>query len=142
VLADEVGLGKKVQIVSCLSAIWDQIGVAPFLVVVSDMNLTSWSETFSKWAPHLSVVTWESSPTSREIIKTYEFFGSNSTNLKAHVVIISIEMLLQEAQILRAIKWEGMVLEKDRSLLDSTSAIRKELSSGWHSMWKIVSSSK
>jgi len=135
-------MGKRVQIAICLSAIFDQLGRAPFLIIAPQSSLSNWGQIFRTWAPQFSTVVWESTDASRKVIRDHELATQGKIELKNHVVIISTEMVIRDAESLRPIRWECVVFQKEKSLMDPKSILRREFLSRWHIGWKIISSSK
>ncbi|POR39043.1 Chromatin remodeling factor mit1 [Tolypocladium paradoxum] len=126
VLADEMGLGKTVQVVSLVtSLVQDEPKCWPFLVVVPNATCANWRREFKQWAPDLRVVTYHGGKESQDLAYKYELFPNGSTDMKAHVVIMSYDSAQdpRTSALFKPVHWVGLVvdegqrLKNDRNLL-------------------------
>ncbi|KAJ4133597.1 hypothetical protein NW768_005185 [Fusarium equiseti] len=106
VLADEMGLGKTVQV--C----W------PFLIVVPNATCPNWRREFKQWIPELRVVAYHGGREPQALAYKYELFPNGSTDMKAHVVIMSYDSAQDPAtkNLFRSVNWTGLVVDEGQRL--------------------------
>ncbi|KAL3680801.1 hypothetical protein R1sor_023757 [Riccia sorocarpa] len=138
-LADEVGLGKTVQTIAFLASLAEESlpFQLPHLVVVPTPTIQNWEREFSFWAPHLNVVLYGGSSEARTFTRDYEFYFPNrlkgikdktkkkqiselrqskQDRIKFDVLLTSHEMVNLDQSILRAIKWECLIVDEGHRL--------------------------
>ncbi|KAJ2391461.1 hypothetical protein GGI05_002937, partial [Coemansia sp. RSA 2603] len=117
ILADDPGLGKTIQTIAFLSAIYystvpeglrdlsaakSNLGTFPFLLIVPVTLVENWMAEFRKWAPFLAVTTLSGRAANRNIQFSSTIFRQNAQgkfNLRCHVLLTSYEAFSQtEAQ--------------------------------------------
>ncbi|KAJ2162792.1 hypothetical protein GGF46_000355 [Coemansia sp. RSA 552] len=138
VLADEMGMGKTMQVVSFMLMAYystvpaglsaDQIlsgnmGAFPFLVVVPTTLVDNWRRELGIWAPELVVAQLSGREASREIeIQNTLFRGDSARarDLKCHVVLTSYEALYtpSSARVLSQsnIRWQAVIADEGHRL--------------------------
>ncbi|KAH8939040.1 hypothetical protein BDL97_15G016300 [Sphagnum fallax] len=147
ILADEMGLGKTIQSIAFIAALVGE-GVAwPHLVVAPLSTLRNWEREFSTWAPHLNVVMYVGSSQSRAILRQYEFFFPKKVKLKGRkgkkkrvasteskqdrikfdVLLTSYEMINLDTTLLKALKWECLIVDEGHRLKNKDSKLFQTL---------------
>ncbi|KAK1754807.1 chromodomain-helicase [Echria macrotheca] len=126
ILADEMGLGKTIQVVALLtSLILENPRIFPFLIVVPNATCANWRREIKKWAPELRVVAYYGGSASQNLAWTYELFPAGTSNLTAHVVIMSYESVKNAANL--RVKWAGLIVDEAQALKNDSSARYKAL---------------
>ncbi|CAH0024354.1 unnamed protein product [Clonostachys rhizophaga] len=119
VLADEMGLGKTVQVVSLVaSLVQDSPKCWPFLIVVPNATCPNWRREFKQWTPELRVVTYHGGKIPQDLAYKYELFPGGSTEMKAHVVIMSYDSAAdpQTRILFKPVHWAGLVVDEGQRL--------------------------
>ncbi|KAL6921976.1 hypothetical protein FSST1_006002 [Fusarium sambucinum] len=119
VLADEMGLGKTVQVVGLVtSLVQDSPKCWPFLVVVPNATCPNWRREFKQWVPELRVVAYHGGREPQALAYKYELFPNGSTDMKAHVVIMSYDSAQDPAtkNLFKSINWAGLVVDEGQRL--------------------------
>ncbi|RGP68114.1 chd1-transcriptional regulator [Fusarium longipes] len=119
VLADEMGLGKTVQVVGLVtSLIQDSPKCWPFLIVVPNATCPNWRREFKQWVPELRVVAYHGGREPQALAYKYELFPNGSTDMKAHVVIMSYDSAQDPAtkNLFKSINWAGLVVDEGQRL--------------------------
>ncbi|KAL7768048.1 hypothetical protein ACKLNR_002349 [Fusarium oxysporum f. sp. zingiberi] len=119
VLADEMGLGKTVQVVGLVtSLVQDSPKCWPFLVVVPNATCPNWRREFKQWVPELRVVAYHGGREPQALAYKYELFPNGSTDMKAHVVIMSYDSAQDPATkaLFKSINWAGIVVDEGQRL--------------------------
>ncbi|KAJ1718422.1 hypothetical protein LPJ53_006528, partial [Coemansia erecta] len=138
ILADDPGLGKTIQTIAFLSAIYystvpgglrdldaarSNLGTFPFLLVVPTTLVDNWLSELRKWAPFLAVTTLSGRAASRSIQFKSTIFREESigkVDLRCHVLLTSYEAFSQseaQQQFRRAnVTWEAVVFDEGHRL--------------------------
>ncbi|QPC68724.1 hypothetical protein HYE67_010955 [Fusarium culmorum] len=119
VLADEMGLGKTVQVVGLVtSLVQDSPKCWPFLIVVPNATCPNWRREFKQWVPELRVVAYHGGREPQALAYKYELFPNGSTDMKAHVVIMSYDSAQDPAtkNLFKSINWAGLVVDEGQRL--------------------------
>eukprot|EP00303_Exanthemachrysis_gayraliae_P003284 CAMPEP_0206000780 /NCGR_PEP_ID=MMETSP1464-20131121/1691_1 /ASSEMBLY_ACC=CAM_ASM_001124 /TAXON_ID=119497 /ORGANISM="Exanthemachrysis gayraliae, Strain RCC1523" /LENGTH=478 /DNA_ID=CAMNT_0053374049 /DNA_START=27 /DNA_END=1460 /DNA_ORIENTATION=+ len=143
-LADEMGLGKTVQSVAVLHhiATKEHIG-GPFLVVAPLSTLQHWQRELEAWTD-LNTVLYHGSADSRDAIVAHEWRyadldaaaeGAASKGgppavpglVKFEVLITTFEILHQDLDRLRKVKWRYLVVDEAHRLKNKDSALMGDL---------------
>ncbi|CAK9195050.1 unnamed protein product [Sphagnum troendelagicum] len=148
ILADEMGLGKTIQSIAFVAALVEEGVSLPQLVVAPLSTLRNWEREFSTWAPHLNVVMYVGSSQSRAILREYEFFlpktakmkrvkgkkkkfasggESRQDRIKFDVLLTSYEMINLDTTILKALKWECLIVDEGHRLKNKDSKLFQTL---------------
>ncbi|XP_078157848.1 chromatin remodeling factor CHD3 (PICKLE) isoform X4 [Carex rostrata] len=151
ILADEMGLGKTIQSIAFLASLHED-NLGPHLVVAPLSTLRNWEREFATWAPHMNVVMYAGSGTSRETIRKYEFYypkdkpkdklkkninkkkkvasstnDSKQSRLKFDVLLTSYEMINMDSTNLKPIHWECMIVDEGHRLKNKDSKLFGQL---------------
>ncbi|KAJ2761689.1 hypothetical protein H4S06_001072, partial [Coemansia sp. BCRC 34490] len=137
ILADEMGMGKTIQVIAYLAAIYNSTiaadldgagaaasntGTFPFLVVVPTTLVGNWMSEFAKWAPDLVVAQLSGRSADREIQLRTTLFRAYDTakDLCCHVVVASYEAASNPAGIgvlsARDFEWQAVVVDEGQRL--------------------------
>ncbi|KAJ1987218.1 hypothetical protein EDC05_005954 [Coemansia umbellata] len=138
ILADDMGMGKTIQVISFLSAIYhstippdlkdmqaaiSNAGTFPFLVIVPATLINNWMNEFKSWAPDLVVAQLSGRSAEREIQLKHTLFNSNDTHrkdLRCHVVLTSYEAIsnLSGISVFAAhdFIWQAIILDEGHRL--------------------------
>ncbi|KAF8450185.1 P-loop containing nucleoside triphosphate hydrolase protein [Terfezia claveryi] len=128
ILADEMGLGKTIQIISFLSLLHQEHKVWPFLIVVPHSTVPNWKREIKQWNPSLRVVAYFGGKEARGLSRQYEMFHPRGKDLKCHIVITSYTTPIDDANILKQIPWEGLIVDEGQRLKNDDSLLYKALS--------------
>ncbi|KAF8461898.1 SNF2 family N-terminal domain-containing protein [Kalaharituber pfeilii] len=128
ILADEMGLGKTIQIISFLSLLHQEHKIWPFLIVVPHSTVPNWKREIRLWNPSLRVVAYFGSKEARKLSRHYEMFHPGGRDLKCHIVVTSYTTPIDDMNILKAIPWEGLIVDEGQRLKNDGSLLYKALS--------------
>jgi len=114
-----MGLGKTVQVVSLVaSLVQDKPKCWPFLIVVPNATCANWRREFKQWTPDLRVVTYHGGRAPQELAYKYELFPGGTSEMKAHVVIMSYDSASdpQTKLLFKSVHWTGLVVDEGQRL--------------------------
>ncbi|KAI6783545.1 Chromatin remodeling factor-like protein [Emericellopsis cladophorae] len=132
VLADEMGLGKTVQVVALVtSLIQDHPQIWPFLIVVPNATCPNWRREFKRWVPDLRVVTYHGGRAPQELAYKYELFPERSSDMMAHVVIMSYDSAADPntKNLFKNVHWQGLVVDEGQRLKNDSNLLYGALKS-------------
>ncbi|KAG0556719.1 hypothetical protein KC19_11G074300 [Ceratodon purpureus] len=146
ILADEMGLGKTIQSISLLGSLIEENVGLPHIVVAPLSTLRNWEREFATWAPQMNVVMYVGSAQARAILRQYEFFfpqksskkskdkgkkkmlgESKQDRVKFDVLLTSYEMINLDTAILKALKWECLIVDEGHRLKNKDSKLFQTL---------------
>ncbi|KAG0608643.1 hypothetical protein M758_8G121700 [Ceratodon purpureus] len=144
ILADEMGLGKTIQSISLLGSLIEENVGLPHLVVAPLSTLRNWEREFATWAPQMNVVMYVGSGPAREVLRQHEFFfekknskkkdkgkkkvgESKQERVKFDVLLTSYEMINLDTAILKALKWECLIVDEGHRLKNKDSKLFQTL---------------
>ncbi|KAI5063399.1 hypothetical protein GOP47_0021946 [Adiantum capillus-veneris] len=151
ILADEMGLGKTIQSIAFLASLMEEGASIPHLVVAPLSTLRNWEREFSTWAPHINVVMYVGSAQARAVIRDLEFYlpkekvpqkkkkqkkkakpmtvvkQSKQERIKFDVLLTSYEMINFDSTVLKAIKWECLIVDEGHRLKNKDSKLFQTL---------------
>ncbi|KAH7280823.1 hypothetical protein KP509_36G015700 [Ceratopteris richardii] len=151
ILADEMGLGKTIQSIAFLASLLDEGCSIPHLVVAPLSTLRNWEREFSTWVPHINVVMYVGSAQARAVIRDLEFYlpkekppqkkkktkkkakpvtvakQTKQDRIKFDVLLTSYEMINLDSSILKAIKWECLIVDEGHRLKNKESKLFQTL---------------
>lgn len=135
VLADETGLGKRVQALSFLKYLSVEAGVnGPFLIVVPTPAISEWHKEVLKWVPNLDVVVYDGDKDSRNYILKLEFLKQSKSKKsrkphvprpKFHIAITSYTNANQDFAKLKRVEWEAVFIDEALRLKNADPKIFK-----------------
>ena len=142
-----MGLGKTIQIISFLSLLHQEHKVWPFLVVVPHSTVPNWKREIKLWNPSLRVVAYFGGKEARGLSvsllevrnincstkhsamqRQYEMFHARGKDLKCHIVITSYTTPINDANTLKQVPWEGLIVDEGQRLKNDDSLLYKALS--------------
>lgn len=119
-LADDMGLGKSVQVITQLVLEKESIGnVLPTLLIAPTSVVGNWQKEVEKFAPHLRVIVHH---------------GSNRLKLEAEfklaiaqhdIVITSFNLARQDEKLLQSVKWQRVVIDEAQNIKNPKTAQTK-----------------
>lgn len=120
-----MGLGKTIQIIGYLYALFKKYKIYPFVIVVPNSTATNWVREFQKWAPDMTVAPYFGGQTSRKLALDNEILDKNR-RLKCHVVVATYESSLDYSELHR-IFWAVMVVDESQRLKNDQSLLFRTL---------------
>lgn len=132
ILADDMGLGKTCQVISLMCSVvedWEENGQGdrpwPNIIFVPPSTLANWAAEFKKFAPDLSVITYQGSQSVRD-----EIAGQILEEPEAyHVVLTSYSQVSRPDDIsnLRHIRPEIVVFDEGHKMKNPKTKLYKDL---------------
>lgn len=113
-LADDMGLGKSVQVLALIQKEWSR-SKKPVLIICPKSAIANWQREASKFTPELPVLIYNG--TDR---KTGEPFEQKAGS--AAIVISSYSLLSRDIEILKSLEWSGAILDEARNIKNSETA--------------------
>lgn len=111
-LADEMGVGKTVQVIALLAHLHEQRALAPSLVVVPKTLIANWESELRRFAPEIERVWIHMGPyRSRSV----DFFSN------ADVVLTSYETTRLDQTLLGRIDWKVVVADEAQFIKNPTA---------------------
>ncbi len=119
-LADDMGLGKSIQVIARLLGERDTLEeVAPTLLIAPTSVVSNWRKEIEKFAPHLCIAVHQGIDrikTEKKIIKT---------SLKQDVVITSFALIRKDLKLFQNIQWHRVVLDEAQNIKNPKAAQAK-----------------
>lgn len=116
-LADDMGLGKSVQVIARLineKALHNSI--LPTLLIAPTSVIGNWQKEIEKFAPHLQIMVHHG---SSRIQQQSDF---KSACLKHDVVITSFTLARQDEKILASVEWQRIVVDEAQNIKNPKAA--------------------
>ena len=116
-----MGLGKTIQSLTFLDAIFKYGIRGPFLVIAPLSTIPNWQREFELWSD-MNVIVYHGSQTSRNMLAEYEMFYKDDKGdklkdvFKFHVLITTYECLIQDILELTEINWRACVIDEAHRL--------------------------
>ena len=127
-LADDMGLGKTAQVIALLLA--ERDGRGPTLVICPTSVVGNWRHELGRFAPSLRVLVHHGAERSGG----EEFVQAARDN---DVVLSTYSLLHRDEEALRAVKWNGLVLDEAQNIKNaSTRAAQAARAIGAH--WRVA----
>ncbi|HBB34461.1 MAG TPA: ATP-dependent helicase [Cyanobacteria bacterium UBA8803] len=121
-LADDMGLGKSIQIIAQLIQERETSAtVPPTLLIAPTSVVGNWQKEIEKFAPHLS--TWVHHGSNR--IKDEKEFQTASS--KVDVVITSFTLARKDEKLLKTVIWQRLVLDEAQNIKNPQAAQTKAI---------------
>ncbi|WP_414542067.1 DEAD/DEAH box helicase [Nostoc sp. CCY0012] len=121
-LADDMGLGKSVQVIARLVQEKDAVeSVLPTLLIAPTSVVGNWQKEIAKFAPHLKTMVHHGSDRLQ-----------NSTDFKAacqqhDVVITSFTLARKDEKLLNSVAWQRLVLDEAQNIKNPKAAQTKAI---------------
>ena len=129
ILADEMGLGKTVQSISVMAYLAEVQDIwGPFLVIAPASTLHNWQQEIARFTPELKIMPYWGSQKDRRVLR--QFWNQKSLyrrDAAFHVLITSYQLVVQDEQYFRRLKWQYMILDEAQAIKSSSSARWKTL---------------
>ncbi len=131
-LADDMGLGKTLQVISLIALLKQnrtskRNDDSPCLIVVPTSLLGNWQREFAKFAPQLRLFVAHRSVSSVEEIKSVEV--ASAKQLADVDAIIVTYGMIRNANWLRKLKWQLMILDEAQAIKNPSSSQTKAIKS-------------
>ena len=114
ILADEMGLGKTMQIIS-LFLLNPPSNESPALIVCPTTLIANWDRELEIFAPSLSVM----------IHRGPNRTGIYTELMRANIVIITYDTLINDISILMGVKWSFVICDEAQAIRNPQSQRRK-----------------
>lgn len=125
-----MGLGKTIQAIAFLTHLAEEKGVwGPFLVVAPASTLHNWDSELQQFCPGLRVLPYWGDATGRKLLRRqlapHAAYAGPSAPF--HVCVTSYQMVVQDEQHLKRVRWQYMILDEAqvRFLCSSLSGLPK-----------------
>ncbi|EAY02795.1 F/Y-rich N-terminus family protein [Trichomonas vaginalis G3] len=123
ILADEMGLGKTIQAVAFFERIHRVEKLpGPYMVIAPLATLPHWQRQIESWTD-LYVIRYTGNRQAREMLREYEFYKSNSEQVKFDIFLTSYEVLYKDVDELRHFKFPAFVVDEAHRLKNKNSKI-------------------
>lgn len=120
ILADQLGLGKTVQAIAFMSALYHKYLVGgPFLVIVPTSTISGWQEAIANWFPDALVVSLIGSKEDRRLILENEMLQDGVHRF--HILLTTPTVALVEEANIRRFKWRLLCIDEAHCLKDKES---------------------
>ena len=121
-LADDMGLGKSVQVIARLIIEKETVSKKlPTLLIAPTSVVGNWEKEIEKFAPHLAVMVHHG---SKRINEEKEL---KAASLKHDVVITSFALARKDAKLFKPITWQRIVLDEAQNIKNPKSAQTKAI---------------
>ena len=121
-LADDMGLGKSVQVIARLVQEREAVeSVPPTLLIAPTSVVGNWQKEIAKFAPHLQSMTHHGS----DRIQTAPEFKTACR--KYDVVITSFTLARKDEKLLQSIEWQRIVLDEAQNIKNPKAAQTKAI---------------
>jgi len=126
-LADDMGLGKSVQVIAALSKIFNSnstksisIKNTSCLILAPKSLIKNWVDQFNSWAPYFKVLSIVSK--SKNLLSSIQYASINY-----HIVVTNYESVRGNPDILNSDYFDIMVCDEAHRLRKRSSAINKTI---------------
>ncbi|KAH0785165.1 putative ATP-dependent DNA helicase CHR12 isoform X2 [Histomonas meleagridis] len=134
ILADDVGLGKSLQIISFFAFLREQRHISgPHLIAMPGAVLATWKDEFSKWLPSANVVTYIGKKQARRHMFENIVFRSDFD-----VMLTTYSLLEVDKDLLTKIPWRVIVFDEGHMLKNSKSNMFKTIDESFYSEFRII----
>jgi SNF2 family DNA or RNA helicase len=110
-LADDMGLGKTVQTLALIQKRWLE-EKAPVLLICPTSVTGNWLREAARFTPSLPVLLHHGSDRRRG-----KAFAAKAK--KSSIVVSSYALLVRDAELLRGVRWKGVVLDEAQNIKNS-----------------------
>lgn len=123
ILADEMGLGKTIQAVAFFERIHSVEKLpGPYMVIAPLATLPHWQRQIESWTD-LYCIRYTGNRQAREIIRDYEFYKTNTEQVKFDIFLTSYEVLYKDIDELKDFKFPAFVVDEAHRLKNKNSKI-------------------
>lgn len=125
ILADDMGLGKTIQTIAFLAHLAEEKDIwGPFMVIAPVSTLHNWQQEITRFSPSLKAVPYWGTTAERKVIRQlWTPKNMYTRNAKLHVLVTSYQLVVQDEQYFKRVKWQYMVLDEAHAL-KSTRSLR------------------
>ncbi|MBD1834728.1 DEAD/DEAH box helicase [Cyanobacteria bacterium FACHB-472] len=121
-LADDMGLGKSVQVIARLVHEKESTpSVLPTLLIAPTSVVGNWQKEIEKFAPHLQAMVHHGSSRIQQVA---EF---KAASLNHDVVITSFTLARKDEKLLESVKWHRLVLDEAQNIKNPKAAQTKAI---------------
>jgi SNF2 family DNA or RNA helicase len=121
-LADDMGLGKSVQVIARLVQEKESTeSILPTLLIAPTSVVGNWQREISKFAPHLNAIVHHGS----DRIQDAEEF--KTTCQQQNVVITSYTLARKDEKLLSSVKWQRIVIDEAQNIKNPKAAQTKAI---------------
>ena len=121
-LADDMGLGKSVQVIARLvQERREDQSTPPTLLIAPTSVLGNWQKEIAKFAPHLRTIVHHGSDRLKE---NKDF---KAASIKQDVVITSYTLARKDAKLLNSVEWKRIVLDEAQNIKNPKTAQTKAI---------------
>ena len=119
ILADEVGLGKSLQVIAFLAWLREQRHISgPHLISMPGSVLGTWKDEFAKWMPSANVIVYVGKKIHRRnmfenVVKRSEF----------DIMLTPYSLLEKDQDLISKITWRVMVFDEGHKLKNSKTKL-------------------
>lgn len=101
------------------------------MVVVPNSTCPNWRREIKYWAPDLRVVTYHGGRRPQELAYKYELFPDGSSQMKAHIVVMSYDSAQDERtkSLFSSVHWAGLVVDEGQRLKNDRNLLYTALKS-------------
>jgi hypothetical protein len=112
ILADEVGLGKSLQVIAFLAFLKEQRRIpGPHLITMPGSVLATWKDEFAKWLPGCSTICYYGKRLSRR-----NLFESVIARAEFEVLLAPYSIVEKDAESLATVAWRVIVFDEGHRL--------------------------
>lgn len=121
-LADDMGLGKSVQVIARLVNEKESAdSILPTLLIAPTSVVGNWQKEIEKFAPHLQAMVHHGSSRIQQVADFKE------TCLKHDVVITSFTLARKDEKLLHSLKWHRVVVDEAQNIKNPKAAQTKAI---------------
>ena len=118
IMADESGLGKRVQMVSFMQQLFTQQKIrGPFMIIAPDERQDLWLRELERWAPNLYAVKFYGNEVFRGYIRNIDFHyfpDTDSQVWKLNVLVVSFKTLQDEWKTFPKGGWKSIMIDDEK----------------------------
>lgn len=126
ILADQMGLGKTVQVIGFLSHMRHKGIWGPFLVIGPLSTLPNWVNEFERWCPDFPKVLYHGNQQERAEIRA-KHMPLGTVDRTFPVVCTSYEIVIRDRKFLQQYNWKYLVVDEGHRLKNFDCRLIREL---------------
>jgi SNF2 family DNA or RNA helicase len=121
ILADEVGLGKTLQIIAFLAFLKEQRRIpGPHLIAMPGSVLATWKDEFAKWLPGCTAICYYGKRGPRR-----NLFENVIARTEFEVLLTPYSILEKDAELLATVAWRVIVFDEGHRLKNPKANVYK-----------------